>query len=453
MLRNIFRPLFAVIGFVMLAQAALAASHPLNIGGAESTDVGILIMKLDNDSVLLEVNADRFFVPASVMKSVTSATAMSLLDTDKCFETVVGLDGKIVNGVVDGNLVVEAVGDPTVESRHFPANLGFADSIAAAIVNLGVKKVKGSVIVEETSFLDPGIPAGWLNEDVIWPYGTGLYGANFRDNTISLSMPSGESVPHVPGLKVNHVAGKGGLSVKRDRNSSTFQFTGTVPQKGHRDTYANPAPGRAMAHEVETALKKAGIEVVNSKSVGHEAGHIDRVVYTHTSPTLKEILHSLMIRSDNMMAEGMLRAIAPGQSRADAVDDELTLWREAGLDVDGVVVEDGSGLSRKDRLSPRFLASLYKYMSELPDGRAYSDLFPRAGKEGTMRNFLKGTRLEGQVAMKTGSMRGVQGFGGYKLDNDGNPTHVIIFLINNFTCGRDQLKKEIQRVILEAFPE
>lgn len=442
-----------LIALLMVAQTAAAASHPLKISGAESTDVGILIMDLSNDSVLLEVNADRFFVPASVMKSVTSATAMSLLNPDKGFETQIGLEGKVRDGVLDGNLVVEAVGDPTIESRHFPDNLGFADSIAAALVNLGVKKIKGSVIVEEGSFKNPGIPDGWLDEDVLWPYGTGLYGANYRDNTISLSMPAGESTPHVPGLKVNHTKGKGGLSVKRDRNSSTFCFTGTVPKKGHRDTYANPAPGRSMAHEIEAALKRAGIETENSKSVSHKAGHIDKVVYVHTSPALKDILHSLMIRSDNMMAEGMLRAIAPGRSRSDAVDDEIALWREAGLDVNGMVVEDGSGLSRNDRLSPRFLASLYKYMIELPAGRAYSDLFPRAGREGTMRNILKGTELEGLVAMKTGSMRGVQGFGGYKLDADGNPTHVIIFLINKFTCGRDQLKREIQRVILDTFTD
>ena len=94
---------------------------------------------------------------------------------------------------------------------------------------------------------------------------------------------------------------------------------------------------------------------------------------------------------------------------------------------------------------------MYQYMITDPFASDYSSLFPRAGYDGTMRNFLAGTPLEGRVAMKTGSMKGVQSYAGYLFDEDGNPTHILVFMINNFRCSRAALKNDIQRLLLEKF--
>lgn len=421
---------------------------PLEIPGAENTRVGLLIYDLRGDSAILAVNADKMFTPASVMKSVTSAAVMMAVEPNTRIATNIVACGKISDGVLNGNLVVQTWGDPTIESRHFSDNKGFAQNIANALADREITKITGRVIIDESSFEEPGIPAGWLDEDVIWPYGCGLYGANFRDNTISLSMPSGESNPHVPGLKVDYVKAKGGLSAKRQRGSKTFSFKGTVPRKGHRDTYANPDPAATMRHEIETTLEKSGI-TISGKDV--KSGK-ETIIHSHLSPLVSDILRSLMVRSDNMMAEGMLRLVSYDfSSRKEAIARERQLLSDAGLDVNGIVIEDGSGLSRNDRLSPRFLVNLYRYMLDLPQGQSYVGLFPRAGHDGTMRNFLKDTDLDGVIAMKTGSMRGIQSYSGFKLDENGIPTHAIAIMVNGFTCGRDVLKKEIQHLLLQTF--
>ncbi len=158
-----------------------------------------------------------------------------------------------------------------------------------------------------------------------------------------------------------------------------------------------------------------------------------------------------MFRSDNLMAEGILRAITPGGTREDAIKEEMAVWSLSGISPHGVVIKDGSGLSRDNRLTARFLAGIYQYMITDPFGGDYSSLFPRAGYDGTMRNFLLGTSLEGRVAMKTGSMRGVQSYAGYLFDENGHPTHVIIFMVNNFRCSRAALKNDIERLLLEKF--
>lgn len=158
-----------------------------------------------------------------------------------------------------------------------------------------------------------------------------------------------------------------------------------------------------------------------------------------------------MFRSDNLMAEGMLRAITPGGTRADALNEVNAIWALAGISAHGVNIVDGSGLSRDNRLTARFLGEIYKYMLLDDFSNDYTILFPKAGYDGTMQNFLLDTPLEGRVAMKTGSMKGVQSYAGYLFDDEGNPTHILVFLANGFRCSRAALKNDIQRLLLEKF--
>ena len=441
-----------ILRFVFVITALVAAinaraAFPENIKGIDPDKVGILIYDLNGDSVVMDHNGSKWLIPASVMKSVTSAAVLLTEDADGKFSTQVVTDGKIKGGSLEGNLIVECNGDPTVESRHFQNNIGICDSIVASLKRLGIKSIGGSVVINQDNFQDAGIPASWLNEDILWPYGTGLYGANYKDNTIKLSLPSGVMTPSVPSVTVEREPSNGGLKISRQRGSKQFIVRGKV-KGSHSDNYANPDPASTMQTEILNAIRAAGI------SVGNEAvkdGGKREVIYTHTSPVIRDILHSLMVRSDNMMAEGMLRSIAPGKKRADAIKRETVLWKEAKIPMEQLVIEDGSGLSRNDRLSALFLTGLYRYMLTTDAAADYVSLFPRAGLEGTMRNFLKSTALEGRIAMKTGSMRGVQCFGGYLLDEQGKPTHTIVVLVNGFTADRARVKSSIANLLLEKF--
>lgn len=156
-----------------------------------------------------------------------------------------------------------------------------------------------------------------------------------------------------------------------------------------------------------------------------------------------------MYRSDNLMAEGMLRATAPGRSRSEALSNELKFWEERGIDVTGISLEDGSGLSRNNRMTPYFLAEILDWMRlNKNSNNQYINIFPVAGRSGTMRNFLKGTKLEGKFVAKTGSMRNVQCYAGFKLDDNGQPTHLVVVMLNNFS-DRARLKKALEQLLLE----
>ena len=386
-IRNLCRIL--VFTGIVLCSSVSALSFPLRVNGLDSLNTAILIRDLRFGLDIVSANIDRSLIPASVMKSVTVASMLNLADTSECFVTPVMAEGIIRDSVLAGNLVVRVCGDPTIESRFLPASQGFADSIAA-----------------------------------------------------------NETEPFVPDLKFSYVSPKRrGLKIDRKDGSETFVVTGS-PRRALNDVFSTPYPSKVMRHEIVSVLRDCGITVEGRKVTPEMRS---ATVYEHRSPNFGEIMRSLMHRSDNLMAEGMLRAITPGGTRADAIREEMSVWAQAGVSAHGVVIKDGSGLSRDNRLTARFLAGVFQYMLTDPFGGDYMSLFPRAGYDGTMRNFLAGTSLEGRVAMKTGSMKGVQSYAGYLFGEDGHPTHLIIFMVNNFRCSRAALKSDIERLLLEKF--
>ena len=125
----------------------------------------------------------------------------------------------------------------------------------------------------------------------------------------------------------------------------------------------------------------------------------------------------------------------------------MNYWKSRRIPADSVRIVDGSGLSRSNRLTARFLAQLLRKMAT---NHYYASFFPLAGHDGTLRKFLAGTRLDGYVALKTGSMNGIQSYAGYKLDDNFEPTHVIVVMVNNM-ADRARARAGIQKMLEALF--
>ena len=156
--------------------------------------------------------------------------------------------------------------------------------------------------------------------------------------------------------------------------------------------------------------------------------------------------------SHNLFAEGLLRALVPNGSRQDALDREWKFFMQCG---DSLAkynkICDGSGLARADRLQPIFISNVLEHMAKSDIADAYVDCFPLVGKEGTVKRLLTNTKLQGKLALKSGSVNAVQCFAGYKLDADGAPTHTVVILVNCFYCPRAEVKKAIENFLLSTF--
>lgn len=440
---NIF---FVAASLLLMPLSALSAVN-LGIDGEEATSVGVYIKDLATGKVLAEKDAVKAFTPASVMKSVTSATALSLCGADTAFVTEVELSGNVSSGVCSGNLVVKAVADPTLESEYFKANRGFCDSIVVSLKRMGIRRIEGRVVVSQ-NLRDAGPNMQWECEDIAWPYGTGLFGFNFRDNIVRVCPATGEISPEVPDFKMCVSRASENDIVRGVYSDRLFVYTKDPGDRNWKINVTVPDPSAVFVVEMTKALAAAGIELGDAEmSSGAGRTH----VYSHRSPCFGDILRSLMVRSDNLFAEGMLRSIAPDSSRKAAITREKALWADRGLDSKYTTINDGSGLARSNRLSPVFIAGVLEWMAMSPMAEKYVSFFPRAGRDGTMRGFLAKSPLKGKIALKTGSVGGVQCYAGYKIDAKGTPTHVIVIMVNGFFCPRSDVRKASEKLLSDLF--
>jgi len=367
-------------------------------GSVNSNSVAVLVMDLKTGKVIGEWNADKPMTPASVMKCVTTASLLNKVGETWKYETPVYITGRIRDHILDGNIVVEASGDPSLKTRHEPGSSNIVDEIVRGLKAEKVDTVRGGIVIDESRFAGPAINPTWASGDLSRAYGTGTHGFNFEDNA------------------------SGGASVKDP--SAVFQT------------------------RLRAALSRNGI-VLQDRDV--DAKDHRKLIGTHRSAEISEIMRSCMMRSDNQYAEGMLRTYSERTggdgSTAAGAKEEMNHWRHRKINTKDVNIVDGSGLSRSNRLTAKFLGGILRDMASNP---YYASFFPLAGQEGTLKRFLAGTRLEGYVAMKTGSMNGIQSYAGYKINENYEPTHVIVVMINNM-ADRARAREGVRRMLESIF--
>ena len=432
---------------------AFAASADVALGfpGERTAATGIYVKDLRSGEVIASHNADRLLTPASIMKSLTSATVMCLIDTSMRFSTPVYLYGERRGKVWDGNLVIESSCDPSIDSGEFSDNTDFASEIVEALQNTGITTITGKVIINE-DLPESGQPGTWEIEDVPWSYGAGLFGFNFRDNTMRIWPATKKTEPYDPGLIITtQYQSKGGTLI-RGINSDRILAKGVNVRKPSWVLWTSmPNPARVFSHLLTQKIKEAGI-TVRGKATDNISTRL--LITDHQSAPIKQILRRLMVVSHNMFAEAMLRLLAPGCTRDEAVTVEKEFWDQRGLYASEMIIYDGSGLSRGNKLTPAFLGNVLEAMSrDWGLSSAFAGLFPRVGEEGTVKGLLSETPLSGKLALKSGSMSGVQCFAGYKLDETGLPTHVVVIMVNSFTCRRAAVREGIEKFLLNTFPQ
>ena len=391
---------FLIISFPFVSRASEDDIRSFKCGkGITADQSSMLVIDLTNDSVLLSINADLPLIPASIMKSSTTAALLSILPPDYRFPTRVYTTGKIYNDTLQGNLLVKGSGDPSLNSRYVADSGDICSQIVNTLKQKKIKAIEGNLIIDESIWSGPSYPESWASGDLPHAYGTASHGLNFEDNA------------------------SGGRSVKN--------------------------PAAVFESRLRTALRMENIHFLND-SITQETR--PSLILEHFSVPLDEIMRSCMMRSDNQYAEALFRTFPVTKGKSGSIlnaENEVTkFWKSKHAPLQGVSLIDGSGLSRKNRITANFMAHVLK--TKAPDPY-YPSLFPLAGQEGTLRRFLAGTPLEGYIALKTGSMNGIQCYAGYKLDEDYNPTHIIVVMLNELK-DRASARTVIENILLNLFP-
>ncbi len=439
---------------LLAASCSFIANAEVTLGfdGEEAASVGIYVKDLATGEVIAENDALRSMIPASIMKSVTGAAAITALGPDFRFSTPVYLYGKQGSDKShwEGNLVIESSGDPTIDSDQFKTRKPMADEIVAALATKGIKSISGDIVIRQPQ-PQQGCISEWEIEDVAWAYGAGWYGFNFLDNSFSLRPSTKVTSPHVPDLSVKLIKDSGGTDLVRGINSNTLYVYSSDPQNPKWVTESTmPDPAAVFKSLLADKMRESGI-TLQGKSTSDASERM--LVCEHLSASLREILRETLYVSHNLFAEGLLRALAPGDTRKEAIKRDRETLKSIGVNTDYNNIIDGSGLARSNRVQPIFMSQMLESMASSKYADEYVSTFPLVGKNGTVKRLLAKTRLDGKLALKSGSMNAVQCFAGYKLGADGKPTHTVVIMVNAFYCEHAKLRKGIEDFLLSTFKE
>lgn len=391
--------LWGATGFAQTPEEALQTL--LSSPSLDKNQTAVYVWDLDADYRVVAHLEDRPITPASVMKCVSAAALHSKLPYSATLITNVCTEGTIKDGVLSGNLVIVGCGDPSLGDGRHKEQPDFTEEIVKALKSKGIHTIEGEVVIDDSRFAGPATHPTWGSGDLQAYYGTGVHAFNYEGNA------SGKKAVHNPGA---------------------------VFKRQLADTFAK----NGITHNSQT------VDVKNAKR---------KVLLTYKSPQLNRLMQSCLFRSDNMYAESFLRlfGVKSGTdgSVAASASEAMRFWENQGYDMTCVNIVDGSGLSRSNRLTAEFLGEMLKSMSGDP---TYVSCFPLVGEEGTVRSFLKDTPLQGYMALKTGSMSGIQSYAGYVLDEDFVPTHVVVVMTNGLK-NRDSYRAALSKFFLTLFPD
>lgn len=420
-----------------------------SVFGLDHATVGIYAVQMDTGKVVIDENSNMSLIPASCMKVVTTAAALHLLGSETQFETHLEYDGIIKEKILDGNLYIKGGGDPSLGSDRVAGSLGWKRQIQAwadAIQNLGISKIQGKVIGDASRWEKASAVPSWSWEDLGNYYGAGACALSFHENMYALFFKPGSKIgektailrtepPLTQLVLQNEVTtgpqGSGDRAcIYGSELSSVHSVRGTIPLEAEEFAIkgAIPDPARFCADLLTQELQERGIEV-RGKGVPVQPSKI--TFHTTVSPKVSEIVHLTNRRSINLYAEHLLKSMGEVVSHEGSTEAGLNavtnFLASQKIDLGGFKMADGSGLSRKNLVTPKLLVSILLKMKK-------SEFFPIF-----LRSLPEQTSL---VRAKTGSMSLVKGYTGYA----GNIAFAILI---NQCCDHKAMEKTIDQFFLK----
>jgi D-alanyl-D-alanine carboxypeptidase/D-alanyl-D-alanine-endopeptidase (penicillin-binding protein 4) len=408
---------------------------------------GIMVKSIDRGEILYERDGKMLNRPASNMKLLTSAAAISLLGQEFAFTTSVHADTLSVNGILYGNLYFKGGGNPDLKSSDL-------DTIVQQIQLAGIQEVQGRIYADVSYFDDLFWGYGWNWDDEPYQYAAFLSPLTVNDNCIRVTVTPGSfageplMVATNPSTSFITLINQGTTAADSARRPLRVtrlfkERRNTILIEGEMLVYARPAervlslwrPELYAAQLLKEALERSGIAIWGEPMVGTSPPGT-REIALH-SQRLDSMVVNLNKVSDNLSAELTLKTLGavkrgvPGSS-----DQGISVLYEfldsLGIDTTAIRVADGSGLSFYNLLTAQMLVQLLEGMAKKPEQfPLFHTSLPIAGVDGTISNRMKGTPAEGNLRAKTGTISGVSSLSGYVKTLDGE-TFVFSMSMQNF---------------------
>lgn len=433
---------------------------------------GILAVNLRTGKTLIDYNSGKHFVPASNTKLYTTAAALKLLGPEFRYRTPILTTGKIVGGILKGDLVVVGVGDPSWSKRMREDDgttvfVGWADSLRAH----GITAIAGDIVGVDGVYDGVRFGSGWMWDDQPYWYSAPISALSFNENVVDIIfVPNpGKSPEMLLNPVTSYVTILNNLTTLdtlnnpdslesdwdswRDAGSNVTRFDGLSPPDTLETAATVDDPMAFTATVLKEVLQSAGISV-NGTARGasrHKAGReplniSGDTLFVFPSPTLGEIIYYLNKDSQNLMAEVLLRTVASGAEKGASAEAGLEIfkpvWSEMGVDTNSIHLVDGSGVSHYNKVTP---ANTVALLTAMQGDTTYFRSLPIAGVDGTLENEMLMSPAEGRVFAKTGTLTHARTLSGYLIQAGGD-TVAFSIMANAYLTGNEAVNTHIYRI-------
>ncbi len=443
-MRWLLAALLTLLSPPALAVLPAPVLHALRAADIPPSAISVMVQSVEGGPARISHRAKQPMNPASVMKLVTTYAALDTLGPAYSWRTELLSTVAPRDGVLDGDLYIRGSGDPALSMEQFWLLL-------RELRGRGVRDIRGDVVTDRSRYATLAHDPGAFDNEPLAPYNVGPDALLLAHNALRVRLqptaggaPALWSEPPLDDVRIDNrvqlVAGECGdwkdtlyAAVQPSANGAlTLQISGRYARDcGERIWNVAPLPHadffarvlRAMWAELGgriTGQVRDGVTPINAAVLGG----ID-------SPPLAEVIRDINKYSNNVMARQLFLALSPPGAAADTVGAAAAVrtWAaQRNLPLPSLVMENGSGLSRIERLSAYDLATLLRRAWASPVMPEFVSSMPVLAVDGTLRRRLKTSPLAGQAHLKTGSLADTRSIAGYVLDRNGQRVLMVAWL-------------------------
>jgi len=433
-----------------IAQSALPApvARALALAQIPESAVGVYVHEIGAREPFVAVGADRSLNPASTMKLVTTYAGLEMLGPAYTWNTNLLTDGTVAQEVLTGSLYLRGSGDPKLTIEDFWLMLR---NLRAR----GVREIRGDLVLDGRLFAEENFNPSDFDNQPTSPYNTGPSAllVNFKAVTLQFvpdaatrtvrvfADPPLPQVQVINNLKFTDGAcgdwlGRARLDIQGNADSARITLNGSYALACGENARSYSVLGHRQYVSALFVLLWQELGGTFTGQVRDDATPPQaRVVVTAQSESLSEVVRDINKYSNNVMARQLFLTLGLNGGVSPATTASATAgirqWLALkGLEMPELVLDNGSGLSRIERISARNLGTVLLSAYASPVMPELMASLPVAAVDGTLRKRLKSAEVAGQAHVKTGSLSGVRSIAGYVLDAQDNRV-VVVFLVNH----------------------
>ncbi len=435
--------------------------------------VAVSVYNVKQKRMVYSYNGQKSLIPASMSKIFTTAIASDYLGNNFRFKTTLSYSGNIADdGTLNGNIYIIGGGDPLLGSYRYRQTT--PDSVFStwyqAIKDNGIRRITGRICFNQSIFDNQPIHDSWQWGDIGNYYASGISGLNFHENMYFAYFNSGKKLgypalldhtePRMMNIRnINEVAtgpenSGDKVVIYGDPSNNQRLYRGTVPlgkvNFAVRGALANPAA--TCAELFASYLRQRGISVTSNVNEVTTVRDTNYSLIDYYSNTYYVIAQYINRTSNNMYAECVFKYMGYKRygkgSFSNGSKVLFDFFKAHGLDVSGIRIVDGSGLSRMNKVTSEFTCKFLGEVSEMIIFEDFLKTMAVAGRSGTARNILTNLPQGVRMYVKSGTMTRIKGYSGYMYNAKGELFSFCV-MSNEHECSSGEMTKKIESILYQ----